>query len=223
MVFAIGFVRGQYEEFSVSWYFRGQAVQNNTVLQFNMYDTLNLVCKSVLVIDYEFINSLPIPAYLPWGFFRPWFVITKGASPPSEIGLTENSVDYMSLGVDNPGTLIYSDYNGLQPGFENFVVIVGHQTPYTTQYYRYVNVGVLRPDDSGTYHCSATIYYDYDLTGEEDEDVPELPGSELNYPTSGGLTIMVNTKQGQAHSSRAKSANLLTYSAILLGASKLLF
>ena len=212
--------------FSVSWFFQGQAVQNNTVLQFNMYDTLSLTCKSTMDLWYyipeEYAPGAPEGVNLEL-LIRPTFAITRGSSPPSDMYFDLNTSANYFLSVDDPITLIYSDWQGLQTGFENFIVLPGFQSFYTTEFFRYVNVGVLRPQDSGTYHCSASLIPDEMMTLDS-EDYFEYPTWIFEgRTTSGGVTIMVNTKQDQARSIRAKSANLLTYTVALLGASKILF
>ena len=162
-----------------------------------MGDTLNMVCKGFY-------------AYKENSF---WMVISKGATPP-ELDYTETN--YYELVIDNPGTLIYDDFEGIQPGFENFVVVPGtfSAAAASGNDYRHVGIALLKPQDAGTYHCSGiAIYYNTEYGCFDDNW----------YSTSGGLTIVVNTKIGQAHSSIAKASQAMTYSALILSASKLLF
>ena len=117
------------------------------------------------------------------------------------------------LTVSDPGTMVWNDFDGIQAGFENFLVIpdglsyanYGDNAQYA---FRNVHVGTLRTTDSGTYHCS--VCYGSGKT-------------EGKLGTSGALTIMVNTKEGQAHSIRSKVSSILTYSAVIIGASKFIF
>ena len=123
----------------------------------------------------------------------------------------DDSGDYNILTIDNPGTIIWDEMDGLRSGFENFVIYGDNPTDYTyyAQYtFRYISIGTLRTEDSGTYHCSAC----YSTCASADD-----------YGSSGALTIQVNTKSGQALSSRSQVNNILTYSAAIMGASKLLF
>ena len=161
-----------------------------------MLDTLSLICRG--------IGSAGPSTDIT-------FIITKGSQPPTLATIT-NASPYASLTIANVPSLIYSDFDGLQQGYENIVVIPSAYNTYVgslAKYvYRYVTIGTLRPTDSGTYHCSAGIG----------------PGGIANYfATSGGLTITVNTKPGQARSARVHVNNFLAYSTALLGASKLLF
>ena len=177
-----------------SWIFQGKATTNNSALTFNLYDTLNLICYAYGAPGYAYSKLI--------------FIISKGTIPTNATYTPATT----TLTVNNVGTLIYSDIDGLQSGYENFIIF---STPYlystltnTFDYdLRYVNVGTLKTTDSATYHCSAHFY---------DSAAPE-------FMTSGGLTITVNTKSGQAHSSRAQVNSMLTYSAAIIGASKLLF
>ena len=172
----------------VSWIFRGTAQQNNTVLTFNMYDTLNLICRA---------NGLAISNQLI-------FIVSKGTIPTTATFDTASA----TLSVSNMGTLIFSDVDGLQAGFENFVIYTdAYISPVASNLlyqYRYVNVGVLRTEDSATYHCSAYYYH----------------ASTPAFKTSGGLTVVVNTRSDQARSTKNGINSFLAYSAAILGASK---
>ena len=174
----------------VSWVFRGTAQQNNSVLLFNMYDTLTLVCRAQAT---GFITNV-------------MFAIHKGKAPTD---ITGASSAPLTLSYPNGGTLVYSDLNGIESGFENFVISMNpvNRATYTYGMYafRYVNVGTLMPADSGTYHCSGKI-----------------PGDALMMG-SGALTITVNTKVGQARSSTTQFSHFMIYSAALMGATKFLF
>ena len=159
-----------------------------------MLDTLNLLCK-VTGIQVYYVT----------------FVIHKGQAPTGM--QATGSPPLLTVQISGGGTLIYSDETGPQAGYENVIVITpgGSQFfasyAWATYFFRLVNIATLRPTDSGTYHCSG-MFQD---------------GLASNsFLSSGGLTITVNTKPGQAGSSRAYQNNILTYSAALLGASKLL-
>ena len=128
------------------------------------------------------------------------------------------------LSIKNIGTLIYSDVDGIQKGYENFVVYTGAYNAVVSEDvavastllydYRYVNIGTLKTTDSATYVCSAGY-----LTSGGTADY-ETAGS---FATSGALTITVNTKSGQALSARTHVNSFLTYSAAIMGASTLFF
>ena len=155
-----------------------------------MYDTLSLMCRAQAV------------RYVAWVMFA----VHKGNAPTD---MTIAEATPTSLTFANGGPLIYSDLDGVQAGYENFVIfmnavngVINEAGEYAI---RYVNVGTLMPADAGTYHCSARINSDDYMMG------------------SGALTITVNTKQGQARSSNTQFSQLLTYSAVLIGASKNLF
>ena len=184
---------------SVSWIFRGQAQQNNTVLTFNMGDTLNLMCLG-------FYNS--------WGY-NFFMIISKGDSPPSEISVDYPNEDVYELTISGDGTVIYDDFYGIYAGYENFVVVPG---PFQAAYasgrdYRNVGVALLQPADAGTYHCTGRLSYIYN----------NYIFYDYGVIYSGGLTIMVNTKEGQAKSATTNANKLLTYTALIMGASKFLF
>ena len=132
------------------------------------------------------------------------FAVTKGSKPPSNVTV-DTSGSRPTYTLIDPGTVIYNDVDDVLPGFENFVIIRFFSTGtsmFGNEYLR-LGVGMLRKEDAGTYHCSTVI--------------------EGTITTSGGLTINVFTKSGQAHSSQTNANKLMTYSAIMLGASKLLF
>ena len=155
-----------------------------------MYDTLSLVCRAKAVGCLATVM----------------FAIHKG-NAPSDMTIAETTPT--TLTFTNGGTLIYSDLDGVQAGYENFVIFMNavNAVTYEAGEYaiRYVNVGTLMPADSGTYHCSGKIYTDILMLG------------------SGGLTITVNTKEGQALSTQKQFSKLLTYSTALMSASKLFF
>ena len=50
--------------------------------------------------------------------------ITKSASPPTGYDINEVS-GVFELTISDAGTLIYDDFEGVQPGFENFVIVPG--------------------------------------------------------------------------------------------------
>ena len=142
------------------------------------------------------------------------FAVSKGTIP------TGMSISSGLISLKNGGTLIYSDLGGIQSGYENFVI---YASPYNgvsavigalTYDYRYVSVGTLKTADSATYICSAAYFAN---TGSAPSDA-----SPTIFQTSGGLTITVNTKSGQAHSARTRVNSLVAYSAAIMGASKLL-
>ena len=141
------------------------------------------------------------------------FAVSKGSIP------TGMSISSGVITVKNVGTLIYTDLGGIQSGYENFVI---YGSPYNGQIqsaliydFRYVSVGTLKTADAGIYSCTVA-YLGSSTAAVTDADT----GS---FATSGRLTITVNTKSGQAHSSRAQVNRLVTYTAALMGASKLLF
>ena len=118
--------------------------------------------------------------------------------------------------LSDAGTLIFDDFEGIQPGFENFVIVPSSygSAVASGNDFRYIGVALLKTEDAGTYHCSGVpIYYDSYCNYFDGDD----------GQTSGALTIVVNTKVGQAHSSIAKASQAMTYSALILSASKLLF
>ena len=120
-----------------------------------------------------------------------------------------------AIDLRDAGTVIYDDLTGIYAGFENIAIFSGDLvgSVLATTSTRYVNIGILKPGDAGTYFCSGSILQGFGT-----------PGSyPLYFFASGGINLMVNTKPGQAHSSFSKPQKLLTYSAMLLGASKLLF
>ena len=136
------------------------------------------------------------------------FVIHKGQAPTGmEVSLAGD------FAITGGGTLVYSDLTGPEAGFENIIITTPGGSPGVVMvakyWFRQINVGILMQSDAGTYHCSVMH-----MTGGT------IPGS---FMSSGGLTIVVNTKPGQARSHRAHSNQILTYSAALLGASKLIF
>ena len=129
------------------------------------------------------------------------------------MNLTQNTDLSANLVYSDAQTTIYDDFNGVYDGYENIIFLqkslVGEIAQY--DYKLYMNIGVLRPADAGTYFCSSAL-------------IPFQGGAQtFAFGNSGAVTIQVNTKPGQAHSSRANSQNFLTYSAMLLSASKLLF
>lgn len=169
---------------------KGQVLSNNTALTFNMADTLNLVCFVKNLVDYndEF-----------------YIAITKGL-PATEYTWTEDAYTE-KVAVSTAGTLIYDDFNGIQAGYENFVIFASYvEADYATDTTRrYINIYSLQTSDSGTYYCSSIYDGEY--------YIPSV---------SGALVITVNTKEGQAHSTRVKKADIMTYSALLFSSSKLL-
>ena len=186
----------------VSWFFRSKALENNASLTFNMGDTLNMNCK-LTYSDYYSGYDL--------------FAITKSSKAPS--GLTPSysaSANMMVLNVPDANTLIYSDIDGVQGGYENFEIFRITAGDYSTNVFRAMNIGYLRPTDSGTYYCTAMFYTrsgtagSYSLLSDTSENL-----------TSGAVRIVVNTKPGQAHSAENKSSRLLIYSAVILSALKL--
>ena len=137
-----------------------------------------------------------------------FFAFTKGTKPPSNMTTSYNS--YYTLNIENPGTLIYDDFNGIKSGYENIVVYDSNvdASYYSAKTIRYMNIATLKTTDAGTYHCSAMLSSSSSYSG---------------FLTSGAVTIVVNTKAGQAHSTRAFENMFLTYSALVLSASKLFF
>ena len=182
----------------VSWVFQGTAQQNSSALTFNLYDTLNLICRT---------NGAGVSNNLI-------YVISKGTTP------TGMALSTGVLTVKNIGTLVYSDVDGIQKGYENFVIYSGAYNSAAGASllydYRYVSVGTLKTTDSATYVCSVGSLADGDTVTDATTDV-------AIYQTSGGLTITVNTKSGQALSARTHVNSFLTYSAAIMGASKLFF
>ena len=176
---------------TVSWVFRGTAQTNNTVLVFNQDDALNLACV--------YTNLAASQGKV--------VAITRGSKPPTAMNRVVGALGYTSTDVTNPGTLIYSDFLGRRPGFENFFFLFSG-IGKTSGYYMYASV--LRTSDAGTYHCSA---YTYNL----------VTTSIASMFTSGGLNIVVNTKPGQSRSDRIHSSKFLSYSVALMGASKVLY
>ena len=135
------------------------------------------------------------------------FAIHKGTAP------TGMSYTKPQLTITGGGTLVYSDVTGLESGFENILIVTSGGSTYynggAVYWFRQMSIGVLMQADAGTYHCSG-MYYDGGPTSGY-------------FMSSGGLTIVVNTKPGQARSPRAHYNALLTYTSALLGGSKLLF
>ena len=115
----------------VSWFHRGISQSNNSVLRFNIYDTLNLACR----------------AYGSNARGRFVFVISKGHVPTT--AKSDNGWTVINGPFSNWDQIICSDTEDITPGYENFVVIgTNHMTnsvsnskfAYDT---RYVNVGRL--------------------------------------------------------------------------------
>ena len=154
----------------VSWIYQGTAQQNNSALTFNLYDTLNLICRAT---GASIGNSLI-------------YVVSKGTIPT---GMTLSSAG--ALTVKNIGTLIYSDVDGIQKGYENFVIYTGGcniAVSGTVQLgskliydYRYVSVGALKTTDSASYICSAA-YIDAGSLAAVDNTTP------TTYQTSGAVS-----------------------------------
>ena len=178
----------------VSWIHRGMAIVNNSVYKWNIYDTLNLICRAY--------GSNPAGAYL--------FAISKN-SAPTAMKVQSGSITYTGMAS---GSLVWSDFDGVQMGFENFVVIgtnyISNPVVSSNLVYdrRYINVAVLKTTDTGTYYCSVAA-----ITST----------SSTPVKSSGALKITVSTKPKQAHSTRAHTNSYLTYSAAIMGAYKLIF
>lgn len=181
----------------MSWFVRGQAQENSTFLSFNRLDTLHLGC---IAESWAYNDTL-------------LFAITRGDSEPI-LSRTDSRQDFLYLYIDEAEEVIYDDVHGVHEGFENFLVF-RHQsemTKWAAREMRYLNVGVLQPQDSGRYHCVALSNNVID--------------TEYNTPTSwnaGSLVIEVNNAGGLGRSSMRKANNLMTYSALLVGASKIMF
>ena len=166
-------------------------MENNSALTFNKDDSLMLTCVGQMSAYNNFL----------------YFAFTKGNKAPSNMTITYPDSFYQ-FNIEDPGTLVYDDLNGPQPGFEN-VAIHNYNSAgsyLTAREVRFMSISSLKSNDAGTYHCSALLspYTDY--------------GSML---TSGALIINVNTKPGQALSTRAGTNQFLTYSAIMIGTTKL--
>ena len=137
------------------------------------------------------------------------FAVTKGTSAPTNINVTETGYTYEMV-YSNAQTIIYDDLNGLYDGFENMLIFSKsfYGEIFSRNYRMYVNIGTLRLSDAGTYFCTVMV--------------PYYIGNKLmaiaGFADTGGVTIQVNTKPGQAHSTRADGRNVLTYSAVLLSA-----
>ena len=134
------------------------------------------------------------------------FAINK-ASIPANLHYTPGNPSTFT--VTDEGRLIYDDYNGVAAGHENFAVI-RYQNEMTNEFGKgslIIRAMSLTRADAGTYHCSAVMRTDPSLT----------------Y-TSGALNLVINLKPGQARSTRSTIASkLVTYSAVVLTASKLVF
>ena len=176
----------------VSWIFRGTAQQNNSVLAFNLYDTLSLICRC----DGDAPKNGAV------------FAISKGTIP------TSMTFTATGLTLSNVGSLIWTDVDGIQAGFENFIIIPEATVPsgpmMTNAKYahRFLNVGTLGASDAGTYHCSVAY-------------LNSIGSPVSNFVNSGGLTVVVNTKSDQAGSTATRVNRFLAYSTAVLGASKL--
>ena len=190
-IFIIDFSKSQAAPPTVSWIYRGNAQLNNTALSFNQDDTLSLSCRAQSDSSSSFA-----------------FSITRGSKPPSGVTYGSTPGPTFTVTYSDGGAIIYDDVQGIQAGYENFVVtrFQGQISALAGNEYLRIGVAALRQADAGTYHCSAIVF----------------PTTTTIY-TSGGLTINVYTKQGQAHSSKTSVNKLMTYSAMMLGASKLLF
>ena len=136
------------------------------------------------------------------------FTITRGSKAPSAISSSTSLGSAFTVTYTDAGTVIYNDVEGVKAGYENFVVIRFQNSATASAGVELLRLGVglLRTQDAGTYHCSGITLQD---------TTPLL--------TSGGLTINVYTKQGQAGSGQTSANKLITYSALMVGASKLLF
>ena len=182
---------------TVSWIHRGNALLNNTVLIFNKDDTLNLACTASTATKEIFL-----------------FSITKGTSPPSNVNLTATSYG-SRLAYTDLQTLIYDDIDGISDGYENILILSKNYLGLSVnlEFKVYMSIGVLRPSDAGIYFCVASV---------PKYSVSTATGIAA-FANSGGVTIQVNTKPGQARSSRANAQSFLAYSTVLLSAYKLLF
>ena len=177
----------------ISWIYRGTELANNSVLTFNKGDSLNVVCAT-------FVYTSGITGL---------GALTKGSTPPSNIDIALTAIGYFQMSYTNPGTLIMSMTDGIAKGFENFSFMFLGQA--SNQININILISQLRSEDSGTYHCGGiffTLEADLSITGK-------------SYKTSGALTLVVNTKAGQSRSSKDISSKFLTYSAAILGASKI--
>jgi hypothetical protein len=182
---------------AVTWYIGSTAQANNTALSYNVGDSLTLFCKAT----YQ-------PTASTQGFL--YFAITKGSTPPalSQFSVTfTNSIASFSI---SGTTVIYDDFNGLGSGYENFVIFQSSSGGGFNGNKFILTVGIpyLRTADAGTYFCSANTM--------------STSISSTTVAISGALVVNVNTKTGQSSDSyRSKANSYLKYSAILLGASKI--
>ena len=126
----------------VSWIFRGIAQQNNSVLAFNLYDTLSLICRC----DGDAPKNGAV------------FAISKGTIP------TSMTFTATGLTLSNVGSLIWTDVDGIQAGFENFIIIpeatvnAGPMMSVAKYARRFLNVATLNTADAGTLFCSLSEF-----------------------------------------------------------------
>ena len=224
---------------TVSWFYRGKALQSNTTLTLKKGEPLHLGCR--------FVQATQTHHHA--------FYITKGTLPPTKAIGSTTSADYQKVELTNPGTLVYSDYDGIQAGFDSLLVIPTSFGTYGPNHFRYLSIGQLVQADAGTYHCSV---YEYNavtapaVSTAADTAVEAAPVKSENrkardvrsgrnrrsfaytdasadgsIATSGGLTIVVKGVLGQSLASSARGQSqptkFLTYSAMMLSANKLLF
>ena len=184
---------------TLSWYYRGTAQSNNTVLTFNKDDTFVVTCTFTTDVSYS--DSI-------------CFSVTKGSNSPTITPTIVSSTGVMSFTYSS-GTLLYSDIYGIASGYEYIGFNVYGVSTYSSKLFLNMGFGLLTQADAGTYHCNTFMY---SVSGSSAAGYT-LTTSTKN--TSGGLTLVVNTKSGQAHSSTIKSSKILTYSTLILGASKI--
>ena len=189
-----------YSYVSISWVYRGQYQENSTLLQFNVFDTLNLAC---VADSGEYNDTLAI-------------AITKGNTPP-DLYLFDDSKDYgfISFYVLDAEEIVYDDVYGIYENFENFMIF-RHQSQLTqlaSKEFRYITIQQLYPSDSGEYYCSAQSL----------EEVRRDGTYVAGVYHSGSVVISVDSLGLVTGSPLRKASQVMTYSALLLSASKILF
>ena len=86
------------------------------------------------------------------------FYITKGAAAPTKAVGSKTNGDYQKVELTNAGTLVYSDYDGIQKDFDNFLIVPVSFGTYGPNHFRYLTISHITQSDAGTYHCSVYEY-----------------------------------------------------------------
>ena len=186
---------------TVTWFYRGSVVGNSTTLSFNEGDAVVLTCAAQGTTSVSQLSTL-----------SPVFVITLDSPVKSYTMIQANkfTAPFTLFGLSTQGgTLVYDTVNGVEQGYDHFLVIETLPSTYVSATRGIMTIYIPSIDraSAGTFYCNF-------IEGNTFNAIASLG-------FSGSLTLSVQAKVTKAAQSRTVPS-IFKYSSLILSCSKLL-